>query len=197
MYQPITFDGTKTFFVLGMRRSGTSFLRQLIMENPDIKNVLFEPHELIFAAQSIDIKRYRKSEYHFNALQQLESKDLWMGAKIVGNPGIEFFNWKWLAMKFPEAKFVFIRRDVNSTYNSWIKNETSPRGTISLPMYHDWWRETYNAFYLFMAANPDRCCHIEYEDLLKDVNKELTEVEELLKIQPFRNLQHMVEKPNN
>ena len=53
----------KLFFIIGLRRSGTSILRTLMLRHPDIGGIEFEPHDLWNAIELKHFPRLMESVY--------------------------------------------------------------------------------------------------------------------------------------
>ena len=51
------------FFILGMRRSGTSILREIVASHPEVDECLFEPHDLWHAIMMDHFKRFEARPY--------------------------------------------------------------------------------------------------------------------------------------
>jgi len=183
----------KLFFIIGMRRSGTSILRKIVMRNSQVKNIEFEPNELLEITERIDIPRYRNIPFFKNTLERFkEHSDKYYGAKLALNPGIEAMRWLNLPFKFPNAKFIFIRRTPKSTYNSWINIETSKRGLCSYQMYLDWWTHINVSFLNFEKS---KRCIIDYEKLIKNPDIEMFKIWKFLKVPRIYNLKNMIKTP--
>ena len=188
----------KLVWIIGMRRSGTSLLRELINSHPEVNTILFEPHELLFTVQSIHIKRYSNNPYHLQTMEKFnQDNGKWHGAKVALNAGIEAMNWKWLDEKFNKPKYIFIQRDPSHTYQSWIDNETSKRCICSYEMYLPWYKHINNSFEEFVKNNLDRSCIINYERLVIDVNREINKAWSILGLNPINSLANKIRKPNN
>lgn len=190
----------KLLFIIGLRRSGTSILRKLVLEHPQVLDIKFEPHELLFACRTSHISRYRDSDYHKKVINKYKNANYskYIGAKIVGNPGIEANNWRWLNRHFPNAKFIFIKRNPEDTYASWYKmDKESVRGVCNYEMYKDWYDLINNSFIDFVNKNKDRSCLLSYENLVENADKEMLKVWNTLKVSKIENLNKRVYKPNN
>jgi len=170
----------KLVFVIGMRRSGTSILRNLIMQHPDVENIEFEPNELFEVTERIAIPRYRNIPFFRETIRRFKNHSKYYGAKLAINPGIEGMRWKNLIANFPDAKFVFIQRNPENTYKSWIRNEKSKRGTCNYNMYRDWWEHINNSFKDFVFHNKEKAVFLKYGDILKNTDITMREVWKLL-----------------
>jgi hypothetical protein len=186
----------KLLFIIGMRRSGTSILKELVEKHPEVNQILFEPHELFFVIQTIHIERYKKSQYHIDVINKYKGhEDKWFGAKIAVNAGIEAMNWRWLDDKFDNPKYIFIKRNPQKTYQSWCRVETSKRGLCQYGMYEVWWHHINRSFEHFVEENKNRGVIIQYEDLLLDADKELNNIWSLLDIERIKGFQKYIRKP--
>lgn len=190
---------SKTFFVIGMRRSGTSILRRLIMEHTHIEDIKFEPHELMFAASTVHIKRYSNNPYHKQVLEEYRGHDKrWYGAKFALNAGIEALHWRHLYERFHSARFIFIRRNMMDVYNSWVKqDEASTRGVVPPSMYEPWWGWINASFEKYLQDNPQRGVLIEYEALVENADREMQRVWRLLGIPPRLGFNEKMRTPEN
>lgn len=182
-----------SFFILGMRRSGTSILRKLIMQHPQVKNIAFEPNELFEVTERIGIQRYANNLY----FQQVFNTYKTANAKLVTNAGIEGMRWLNFPYYYQNKKFIFIIRNPESTYKSWVRVETSRRGNCSYEMYLPWYEHIVDSFREFAYRNPNRATVMIYKYLLKDVDKELEKVWNLLGLEKMTGFQSQIRKPNN
>jgi hypothetical protein len=183
------------FFIIGMRRSGTSILRNLIAKSPDIEEILFEPHEILHAVSLVKIKRYKTSQYHNNVIKNLKHNKGTHGVKLALNPGIDALDWIWLTKNFENAKFIFIIRNRESTYKSYHNaDKKTARGVVSKEAYDPMYMEVVNSFEKFARKNKNSCI-VKYEQLLKDADKELQKVWQLLGVKTPKNLNSMIRKP--
>lgn len=173
-------------FIIGMRRSGTSFLRELVMSHPEVGDILYEPHHFMYAMKVSEMTRYYSDKYVTDAteeMRELGRGEKWGGAKIALNPGIEAMTWKKIHSFFPDAKYVFITRDPTRTYDSWVRTETSIRGVCDYDIYLSWWEHVIGSFH-----NTGGACHIEYERLVEDADKEMVKVWDLLRVDHVEGL---------
>lgn len=184
------------FFIIGMRRSGTSLLRQLIHSHPDTETIEFEPHELMFVVQTEHIPRYSNSSYHKEVLDRFkkERHGRLYGAKFALNAGIEAMNWKWLDKKFFLPKYIFIQRGSQKTYQSWVNNETSVRGVCPYLMYYPWWKHINLSFEMFVIKNKNRAVVVNYENLCQNTDKTMNKVWDILKIPRIEGLNSFIKK---
>jgi len=104
------------------------------------------------------------------------------------NAGIEAMNWRKIQHVFPNSRYVFITRDPKKTYDSWCRVEKSVRGICSYDMYLSWWIHINNSF------NIGQSCHISYESLVDNVDKEMTKVWNLLNIEKITGLDKWIVK---
>ena len=161
------------FFIIGIRRSGTSILGELISKHPQVMGCAFEPHDLWAA---VDLSHFPRLMKDFNTNEfvmkkisdfnirgrEAAKKGMWFGAKFALNPGVKALEWVWLKKTFPEARFLFIVRDSESTWQSYRKQDKdSVRGIISKQAYMAGCQDikmTYRGF------------TVRYEHLLKTPN---------------------------
>ena len=189
----------KTFFVVGLRRSGTSILRQLILKNKEVGDIDFEPHEINHAASVIKISGYKSNPYYNRVISSFKSrgKFKWYGAKIVYNPGVDAMDWIWLPSVFDETKFIFITRNAQSNYKSYFKADKNiRRGVIPKEAYIPLHKLITDSFKKFNKNNPQRACIVDYDNMLKDSDGELSKVWNLLGINKVP-VQKFIKKPQN
>jgi len=188
--------GIGKFFLIGLRRSGTSIFRNLVAKSPQVKKVLFEPHEILHAAQLLKIRRYKNSPYHTKVLESFDKLPKWSGAKLVLNPGIDALEWVWLERLFPEARFIFISRNADSNYRSYKKEDANiKRGFIPEEIYKPFHQLMNNRFSMFCKEYPRKSAMVRYESLLDDVDSEMSKVWNLLKVKSPQSLKSMIKKP--
>lgn len=194
---------SKLFFIIGLRRSGTSILRTVMSRHSDITYIYFEPHDLWNA---VDMK-------HFDRLMErpvvetfvkdtlkvwsdFAKQPTWWGAKFALNPGVKALEWVWLAKTFPEAKFIFILRNTQSTWNSYYdQDKKSIRGAIDKRAYDILADSLKGNFRNYVADDPNKSCIVNYEKMLTNPDQELWRVWELLKIKPLTGLKPLMKKP--
>ena len=124
----------KLFFIIGLRRSGTSILRTLIAKHPEVGSIEFEPHPLWNAMDILHFPRFTKPRQDVygqyvqiarilveNFRKQGQFK--WHGAKFALNPGVKALEWRWLYKTFPTCKIIFITRDLQNTWKSYVKQD--------------------------------------------------------------------------
>ncbi len=193
----LTSDDGK-FFIVGLRRSGTSIFRNMVLKSPNVREIMFEPHELLQAAQLLKIPRYKGSKYHMGVVQKFKNLPKNSGAKFALNPGIDAIEWVWLHKIFPQAKFVFITRNVQSNWKSYKKADAKTlRGIIPSDIYKPFHKFMNDTFTRFSSDNPNITASVDYDKLLTDVNGELQKVWKLLKVKSPGCLKHMIRKPVN
>ena len=193
---------SKLFFIVGMRRSGTTILQKLISQHSNVNKILFEPYELWYAIRVSHLARYRNNIYVKKQIKKFRnsfSTNKYKGAKFALNAGIEAMTWKRLSLVFPEAKFIFIVRNREDTYNSWIKVDNNPncvRGIVSKEMYMPWRNYIVNSFWDFIVKNKNSII-VHYEDLVENADNEMIKVWNLLNIKPLTNLNQEMRQPEN
>lgn len=188
----------KQFIILGLRRSGTSILRTLITKSPTVKNILFEPHEIFHSVQLLKIGRYKKSKYHQRIINQFLSTPKLTGAKLVVNPGVDALDWIWLDSALKEPTFIFIVRNPNSNFASYKKADAKVRrGVIARDAYMSLYNQITDGFKRFAKQNPKRSIIINYDQMLIDVDKELSRAWEILNAKPPMSLKNLIKKPSH
>lgn len=188
---------TKLLFIIGIRRSGTSILRQLLLKHPDIAGIEFEPHDLWAA---VDLKHFprlmKKPKVNvfvndtIGDFKRHGEKGKYYGAKFALNPGVKALEWVWLKKTFPDAKFIFIHRNIGSTWNSYVKQDKdSVRGLINKEAYVS---EYKNILYTFTGTDSPV---LSYDFMLKNTDKTLSHAWEYLGLKPLTGLQKYITKP--
>ena len=190
---------TKLLFIIGIRRSGTSILRDLIAKHPDVAGIEFEPHDLWAA---VDLK-------HFSRLYTKPRNQIWIndtigefkrhgesgryyGAKFALNPGVKALEWVWLKKTFPEAKFIFIKRDPQSTWNSYVKQDKgSVRGLITKDAYFPECMNIRDSFVDHLRTS----ILLTYENLLKNADKTLMPIWDWLELKHITGLNKYMKQP--
>lgn len=187
----------KLFFIIGLRRSGTSILRELMRLHSGIKGVEFEPHPLWNAVDLNHFSRFNSLPYVRSTIEEFEKKgmeDKWYGAKFALNPGTKALEWVWLPKTFPESKIIFITRNKEDTWRSVYKQDVdSTRGIINKKAYDILTDDLINNFSNYQGAH----CFISYEKLVENADKELMKIWNLLEIKPITGLNKRMVKPEN
>lgn len=191
----------KLFFIVGLRRSGTSILRELILKHPDVGTILFEPYALWHSIRVSHLARYRGDPYVKRVLTEFKNRPVagkWNGAKFAINPGMEGMTWRRLALVFPEAKFIFIERKAEHTYQSWLKQDIkSVRGICDKPLYMGFRNHIVQSFKEFNLHYPKKSTIINYEELLKYTDSELLKVWETLGIRLITDFRKYIKQPEH
>lgn len=189
----------KTLFLVGIRRSGTSICRTLLMKHPQIKKLEFEPHDLMFSICTKHLTRYKQSKYHIDTIERFkQNKNQYYGAKIVINPALGYKRWIWLNHYFPDAKFIFIMRDKENTYKSYVKTDKKMIAGISPKHIYDYWYDlTLKSFQDFCYINPEKAIMIQFENLVKNADKTLKSIWNLLNVEQITGLNKLMHKPMN
>lgn len=187
----------KLLFLIGIRRSGTSICRHLLMSHPQITHIEFEPHDLMFVTSTQHLNRYKNSQYHIDTVNRFKNKiNKYYGAKIVINSQLGGIRWKWLHKYFPEAKFVFICRNIQDTYKSYAKTDAKVLAGISpYYIYKYWYNQIIESFKTFHKEYSEKSCIIHYEHLVNDADNTLIPVWKLLQLNPIQNLKEKMHKP--
>lgn len=187
----------KIFFVIGMRRSGTSILRTLLLTHPKIKDVLFEPHDLWSAVDLNHFSRFKRLEWVQNTMQDFKkraSQGQWYGAKFALNPGTKALEWVWLHKTFLDAKFIFIIRNKEDTWRSFCKQDKdSVRGIIPKQAFDILYDYHINTFKKYACIK----CFIYYENLVHNADQELISIWNLLDIKKHIGLNKLMKKPEH
>lgn len=187
------------FFIIGMRRSGTSILRTMILDHPDVAGIEFEPHPLWHAVDMAHFARF-KNRPEVKEIEKFRQKAAGKcyGAKFALNPGVKALEWIWLDKTFPGSKFIFIIRDVRDTYKSYLKQDRkSVRGVIPQQAYFDLHGHTISTFLKFNEENRERSCVVYYERLVENPDIELIKVWDLLETGIKFGYKSMVKLPEN
>lgn len=186
------------FFIIGMRRSGTSIFRNLVSKHPKVKKILFEPHHLHFAIKVSFLSRYKSDKYVKNTLNNFRNAPKWTGAKFVYNAGIEALNWRKVSKRFPDSKYIFIYRNPEETYKSWIKlDKNTIRGICEKDLYMGFFNKITNSFKDFVKNNTKNSTWIDYKELVLNTDKEIDKVWKLLDIKSIKGLDNYIHKPKN
>lgn len=187
----------KVFFIIGMRRSGTSIVRRIIAAADGVAGILFEPHELYHAVQMMHFKRFR-GPLHKKRIEDFKKQGdgEWMGAKFALNPGIDALDWKWLDKIFPEARFIFVFRNEADTFNSYATaDKDSNRGVIPLHIYSPIFQWVQGCLWHFADGNPDRAYIVYYDKMIKAPTKELNPVWKLLDVKAPKGIKNLIRPP--
>jgi hypothetical protein len=194
-----TFEGNKLFWIIGLRRSGTSILRELIMRSPDVAGIEFEPHPLWFAVDMNHFARFQNIPFVQATLDQFAlRRSRLYGAKFALNPGVKALEWVWLDKTFSNSKFIFILRETDKTYISYEKeDQASVRGMIEFQSYRRLSIDLKNSFMMFAKRNPDRAVYVHYEHMLRNADHHLSHVFELLGARAPANLQRFIKSPRH
>jgi hypothetical protein len=193
---------SKKFFIIGMRRSGTSILRDLISSHPDIQGIEFENHILRYALQCMEIPRYRNIDWAVKEIERFKNihanSDRWYGIKYALNPGVFDMEWVYLYHHFPEAKFIFILRDKKQTYKSYEKLDRNiRRGHAPWDCYSPFFDLMVGQFVEYNKNNPGKSCIINYENLVLNADSEIKKAWDLLGLEPKIKCNNMMKIPEN
>ena len=189
----------KLLFIVGLRRSGTSILRNLLIRHMMINDIEFEPHDLWAA---IDLNHFKRMmdkpdnrQWVTNKIKAFGDKGKrgkYHGAKFALNPGTKALEWVWLKKTFPKAKFIFIVRDLNNTWKSVYKQDRdSVRGIIDKKAYDIMATDLVIDF--MKSDSPV----VRYENLVANADKELLKVWNYLGLNEIAGLNQMMKKPEN
>lgn len=196
-------NAAKCVFLIGMRRSGTTILREVVKASPDVGKIFFEPHELFDSIRLIQLRRYQRGFYQKTVRRfqrEFGSAKVWKGAKIALNPGLMAMSWRRLDEVFEELRprHVFIIRNPADTYKSWVKvDKSNVRGIFDYEMYLPLFRHITGSFEQFTEQHEDRACVVSFDAMVSDPQTELLKIWNLLEARPPSNLEAMIKKPEN
>lgn len=191
-------------FVIGLRRSGTSFTRQCL--NRAGCRLLYEPRDLWWAITQGHLPRFRacvSTRAPIAAfLAELGKHGSRYGAKFALEPGISAMYWQYIPPQFPNAKYVFVVRNVIDNYASYVREDQwEPQGIVSESVFRETHSELVLTYCDFLCANPGRCAIVDY-DLMIESGSLPAEVGTLLGIENLdvrefvRNPRHMTGAPS-
>lgn len=189
----------KVFFVIGIRRSGTSILRTLLSKSEEIGTILFEPHDLYHSIQMLHFKRFDRPAHRQRVENFAATEDgQLIGAKIALNPGIDALDWIWLTKEFPAARFIFIIRNEDDTFMSYAEADgESVRGIVPQHTYSPMFQWLQGWIWNFADKNPTRAIILRYEELIEDPDKALAPAWKLLDIKPVTGLKDHIKEPEH
>lgn len=151
-------------FVVGLRRSGTSFTRQCL--NRMGCRLLFEPRDLWWAVTQGHLPRFRQCISRTAPVEgfisELEQHGPRYGAKFALEPGICAMYWRYIPDQFPHARFVFVRRNWRDNYASYVRaDRDEPQGVVSEAVFreiHGMLADTYHV--------EGRSAVVDYDEML-------------------------------
>jgi len=190
----------KLFFIVGVRRSGTSILRTLLLKHPGIISIDFEPHPLWFAVMMQHFDRFNDEDVWKKIVSNFKAKGNrgYYGAKFALNPGIDALDWVWLDEVFNRPKFIFIKRSLMDSYKSyWSVDRDIRRGAIDENSYFPAFAFVQETFERFNCENPGRSCIIRFEELVENPDKELRKATRILDISNLSGMKKNIKKPKN
>lgn len=189
----------KLFFVIGMRRSGTSILRTLLEKHPKIAKVDFEPHPLWNAVDLVHFKRFENYQGVQKTLEDFRQRgggDEWHGAKFALNPGVKALEWVWLPKTFEGARIIFITRNPEDTYQSYFKQDyQSVRGVLPKEIYMPSWHFIVGGFRHYAAKNPDTTCFVDFDVLLEYPDEQMSKCWRLLELDHIDGISDYIKPP--
>ena len=193
--------GQGTFFIIGIRRSGTSIVRRLLAMPPEVEKILFEPHDFWHSMMMQHFRRFQ-GQFHQIVIDNFrpQGKKTIVGAKFALNPGIDALDWRWIPDIYPGAKIIFIARNEADTFASYFKaDKDSLRGIVTDRQYSPMFQWLTGSFFDFWQHNQDRSIILNYDNLIKDPAKILAPAWDLLRITPVPKgiLKQMIIKPAN
>jgi len=118
----------RPIFIIGCPRSGTSLVFGLLREHPDVRSLGTEGHVLWSAYQHPRLKRWSSDRSTEKDVADGEPRYLYTGIKEVSG-SVRFLDKTpknvlripYLHRLFPDASFVFVKRDGRATVNSLIE----------------------------------------------------------------------------
>lgn len=190
---------SKIVFIIGMRRAGTSILRTLVNLHPEVQNIEFEPHDLMYSVGTHHLQRYRNCRYHKDVINRFKHKGKkYRGAKIVCNPYLSALGWKFLKKYYPGAKYIFTQRNWEDNYKSWYQTDkNSIRGVMPKELYKYFYDKINQTFKDYHKEHPNDSCILKYENLVANADKELKKAWKMLGIKEFTGLNKRMKKPTN
>lgn len=189
-------ENENLFFIIGLRASGTSVIRQMIVRCPEVAKVEFEPHDLMFASSTRHLNRYGHCPYHRSVIRRFKGSEGLYGAKIALNTGIEALNWRFLDRIFDYPKFIFITR--NAADNFWSlrnKDKNTVKGILPMDLFKSLRKIIIQSFVDFHEENRKRSCIVDYDKFVLDPDKELEKVSKLLGVFIPTGVKELVHKP--
>lgn len=186
------------FFIIGVRRSGTSILRKLIIKSVSVKDILFEPHPLWFAAMMQHFDRFNGKDFYKKTLEKFKDRrnGKLYGAKFALNPGIDALDWVWLDEVFDKPRFIFVTRKLMDSFRSYENvDKNIHRGAISEEAYIPAFAFVIRTFKKFANEHSNRSLIIRYEDIVKNADHALAPAWKLLEARPVKGLNKHIEKP--
>ncbi len=193
-------ETARLFFLIGIRRSGTSVMRKILAASPDVDTMLFEPHPLWHSIMMKHFKRFRGPEHNKRCdfFRKSGMGGGIAGAKFALNPGIDALDFLWIEKVFPEAKFIVVIRDEEDTFQSYVdQDKNTKRGAIPRHIYSPIFNWLQGCLWYFVNCHKDKAVLVGFDRVVENPEKELAKVWKLLKIRPPRDLSSMVHKPKN
>lgn len=188
----------RNFFIIGVRRSGTSVLRRFILSSPTVKDILFEPHPLWFATMMQHFDRFNGKDFYKKTVNQFKDRGngSLYGAKFALNPGIDALDWVWLDEVFDQPRFIFVTRKLVDSYRSYEKvDKDIHRGAISEEAYIPAFAFVIRTFKKFASEHSNRSLVIKYEDIVRNADVAMAPIWKLLEARPVKELKKQIEKP--
>jgi len=196
----MTMENLKVFFIIGIRRAGTSIMRQVLQESEDIEKVYFEPHPLWHAIQMQHFKRFKGPRYKedIDNFLKVGTAGKYVGAKFALNPGIDAMDFLWIPRMFPMAKIIFMTRNINDVYQSYLNTDkNTKRGAIPQIIYDPMFRWLEGWMWHIYDTTPSRTCWIHYDKLVEDPLGEMSKIYECLGIKEIPGVPEIISKPKN
>ena len=193
------------FFIIGLRRSGTSFIRREILKSRDVDWCLFEPHDLFYAVMLQKFNRFKKepfistriNKFRKNSNTNPGKKNKLCGAKFALNPGIDAMDWRYFITQFPGCKIIFIKRNIDDNYNSYYNEDKKiPRGYIEKGLYEPFWNFMNGTFERYVKNHASSSCMIDYDRFFVDFKDEMSKIWKTLGIPALDGLHKDLIKPS-
>lgn len=167
----------RAVFVLGLRRSGTSIVRQCLNAHSKV-DLLFEPRDLWWSVTQGHLPRFRscssaqlpaKDFFNFIDSHRGDQDDVQCGAKFAFEPGITAMYWRHIELRFRSPRFIFVTRNAEDTYASYCAmDHDSVQGVTNRSAFSSIREQLYESFCDFQDQFPARCAFVEYEKLVSD-----------------------------
>lgn len=190
----------KLFFIIGVRRSGTSILRTLLLRHPKINGIDFEPHPLWFATMMQHFDRFNNEKAWRGIVDDFRKKGKkdYRGAKFALNPGIDALDWVWLDEVFEQPKFIFVNRSLMDSYRSyWSVDREIRRGAINESSYFPAFAFVQGTFEKFVCQHARRSVILRYEEIVRNPDSEIRKATDILNLRPIKGLKKHIKKPKH
>ncbi len=186
-------------FILGMPRSGTTLLEQIMHAHPDIEGIGENAVLDLMIKEYSHMEPFNGAKYPLRAnqktketlsVQQIADKYIEYleqrcpGAKRVINKSITNIHWVgFIALAFPNAKLIHLKRNpLDSCLSSFSKNFTGDGQTFSYNMKEmgEYYAEYMELLDHWNKVFPEKILNIEYESIVADIETEAKKVIEFI-----------------